>query len=52
MFRDGPIQYPDKNPVSDRYLGSAIDDGPEMTEKTTKINGEVVHWSIYHEVKE
>ena len=44
MFRDKPIQYPDKNPVLGRYLGPEIDVGPAITSKTMKGDGEVVHW--------
>ena len=43
MFRDEPIQHPDKNPVLGRYLGPEIDVGPEMTAKIMKGNSEVVH---------
>ena len=39
MFRDTPIQYPNKNPVFGRYLGPEIDFGPEMKAKTMKTNG-------------
>ena len=42
MFRDEPIQYPDENPVLGRYLGTAIDVGPEMTDNIMKANGEFV----------
>ena len=38
MFRDEPIQYPDKNPVLGKYLGASIDVGPKMTENTMKGN--------------
>ena len=47
MFRDEPIQYPDKNPVLGRYLVLAIDIGPEMMAKIMKANIEVVHHSTY-----
>ena len=47
MFRDNPIQYPDKNPVLGRYLVLAIDIGPEMMAKIMKANIEVVHHSTY-----
>ena len=43
MFRDDPIEYPDENPVLGRYLGPAIDVGPEMTANLMKGNGEVMH---------
>ena len=52
MFRDKPIQYPDKNPVLGRYLGPAIDVGPEMTANIVRVNVEVLHWSTYHGLKE
>ena len=42
----------DKNPALGKYLGPAIDDGPEMLAKTTKGNDEVVHWSTYRGLKE
>ena len=41
IFRDYPIQYPDKNPVLGRYLGPAIDVVPKMTAKIMKVNGEM-----------
>ena len=47
MFRDEPIKCPDENPVLGRYLGPAIDVGPEMTSKFTKDNGQVVYRSTY-----
>ena len=43
MFREDPIEYPDENPVLGRYLGTAIDVGPEMTANLMKGNGEVMH---------
>ena len=52
MFRYNLIQYPDKNPVLDRYLGPAIDVGPEMTDNIMKGNGDVVHPSTYRGLKE
>ena len=52
MFRDEPIKYPDNNPVLGRFLGPEIDVGPEMTANIMKGNGEVVHLSSYHELKE
>ena len=52
MFRDEPIQYPDKNPVLGWYLGPAINIGPEMKEKIMRENGEVVHLSTYCGQKE
>ena len=52
MFRDKPIQCPDKNPVLGRYLGPAIYVGPSMTSKIMKGDGEVVHQSTYHGLKE
>ena len=36
MFRENPIQYPDKNPVLGIYLGPEIDVGPEMTANIMK----------------
>ena len=36
VFRDEPIQHPDKNLVLGRYLGPAIDVGPEMPGKIMK----------------
>ena len=51
MFRDEPIQYPDNNQVLGRYLGPAIDVGPEMTYKIIKVNVEVVHQSTYRGLK-
>ena len=45
MLMDEPIQYYDENIVIGRYLGPAIDVGPEMTAKIMKENGEVVHRS-------
>ena len=51
MFREEPIKYPDKNPVVGRYFGPEIDFGTEMTARIVKINGEVVHWSIYRWLK-
>ena len=47
MFRYKPIQYPDENPVLDRYLGPEIHVGPEMIAKPMKLNGDVVHRSTY-----
>ena len=52
MFRDEPIQYPDKNPVLGRYLGSEIDFGIAMTDNIMKGNSEVVHRSKYCGLKE
>ena len=36
MFRDELILYPDKNLLLGRYLGPAINVGPEMTAKIMK----------------
>ena len=36
MFRDELIQYPDENPVLGRYLGPAMDVGPEIMTKIMK----------------
>ena len=52
MFKDKPIQYPDKNPVLSRYLGPEIDVVPEITANIMKVNGEVLHWSTFHLLKE
>ena len=52
MFRDEPIQYPDENPVLDRYLLPAIYIGLEMTAKTIKANGEVVYRPSPYIIKE
>ena len=51
MFRDEPIQYPDKNPALGRYLGPEIDVDTEITAKIMKVNVEVVHGSKYHWLK-
>ena len=51
MFRDKTIQCPDKNPVLVRYLGLAIDVGPEITAKIMKANIEVVHCLKYRGLK-
>ena len=45
MFRYNPIKYPDENPVLGRYLGPAIDVGPEIMAKIMKANREFVHRS-------
>ena len=52
MFRDELIQHPDQNPELGRYLGPAIYGGLSMMAKTTKLNGEVVHFSTYPGLKE
>ena len=52
MFRDESIPYPDKNLVLDTYLGPEINVGPSMTAKIIRSNGEVVHQSTYHGLKE
>ena len=52
IFRDDSIQYPDKNPVLGRYLGPAIDVGPEITAKVMKENIEVLYQSTYRGLKE
>jgi len=43
MFCDEPVHYPDDNPVLGRFLGIAINNGPAMTAKLLKSNGEVVY---------
>ena len=48
MFRDDPIQCPNKNPVLGRYLGTAIDVGDSQDHG----NGEVMHRSTYGGLKE
>ena len=52
MFREETIQYLDENTVLGRYLGTAIDVGPEMSDKIMKGNGKVFHWSTYRGLKE
>ena len=52
MFRYKPIQHPDQNTVLGRYLGPAIDVGPEIKDKIMKGNGELVHRSTYHGLKD
>ena len=47
MFRDDPIQCPNKNPVLGRYLGTAIDVGDSQDHG----NGEVMHRSTYRGLK-
>ena len=47
MFRDEPIEYPDKNPVLGRYLGAAIDVCSAMTSNIMRANSEVVNRSKY-----
>ena len=46
MFRDEPIQYPDKNPVLGSYLRPEIDVGPAMTANIMNLNGEVMYCLI------
>ena len=52
MFRDEPIQYPDKNPVLVRYLGPSIDVSPSITAKIMRVNDQVLHRSTYCGLKE
>ena len=52
MFIDETIQFTDENPVLGRYLGPALNFGPEMTAKITKENGEVVHRYTYDALTE
>ena len=47
MFRYAPIQYPDEYLVLGRYLVPETDVGPEITDKTMKAKGEVLHWPTY-----
>ena len=39
---------PEDNTYLGKYLGQAIDAGPDLTEKILKSNGEAVHLSTYH----
>ena len=43
MFRDEPIQYPDKSTMLGSYLGQVIDVDPAMTANIRKGNSEVAH---------
>ena len=52
MFRENPIQYPDKKLMLGRYLGPGIDVNPAMIAKIMKANGKVVHHLTYHGLKE
>ena len=52
MFIDETIQFTDENTVLGRYLGPALNVGPEMTAKITKENGEVVHRYTYDDLTE
>ena len=52
MFRDDQIKYPDENTVLGRYLGPAIDVGPEMRSILIKFIGKFVHRSTYRGVNE
>ena len=52
IFRYNPIQCPHEKPVLSRYLGTAIDFGPEIIAKIMKANSKVVHHSTYRGIKE
>ena len=51
LLRYEPIQYPDENTILGRYLGLAINIGPEMRDKIIKTNGEFVHRLTYRGLK-
>ena len=46
------MPFPDENPTLGRYLGVAIDVGPEMTAMILKANGQVVYCSTYRGLTE
>eukprot|EP00957_Ditylum_brightwellii_P024389 1840887-Ditylum_brightwellii.AAC.2 len=48
IFRDKPVQNPDKNPTLGRYLGPSIDIDSALTANILKENDQTVHQSTDH----